>query len=113
MQTAAATTRDHSGRFRPGCSGNPQGRPRSVVRDRLRAALLEFDAAEDGTERTRAERLVQVVFGILFDESASARDRLRAAEWITEQADGRLPHPVEALEPEAGGITIKFAAVEA
>jgi hypothetical protein len=44
--------------FQPGRSGNPGGRPKKVITDRL-AELLEHEASEDPKHRTYAELLAR------------------------------------------------------
>lgn len=100
------TGRDAKGHFRKGVSGNPGGRPKDAyVRKALRDALLE---AHPGDERSRAQRVVEVAFGIAFDEGAKPSERLAAVAWITEQAEGRLPQAITSDE-DGGGIVIRFA----
>ena len=62
--------RDERGRFRPGCSGNPGGRPRTAaLADRLRERLLE--AARDGS--TLADELVTRLIADALEGDAQAR----------------------------------------
>ena len=62
--------RDERGRFRPGFSGNPGGRPRTAaLADRLREKLLE--AARDGS--TLADELVARLIADALEGDAQAR----------------------------------------
>jgi hypothetical protein len=103
--------RDDRGRWLPGASPNPGGRPRGIVRDAVRRALEEAEQDEAGTERTRAERLVRRMLSIAF--AGSDRDSIRAIAWLAEQSDGRLPLSIAAEHDEKSeGITIVFREVE-
>jgi len=101
--------RDSSGRFGPGNRANPGGRPKSLVRPLVREYLGKIAETSDPDERRIwAEVLVEAMLEILIDRDAKPSDRIKAAKWLTLQADGHLPREVE-LNDGAGGITIKFA----
>ena len=80
--------RDLTGRFIAGQSGNPSGRPKG-----FRAYIKESTA--EGNE------LVEVVLGVLRDQTASNRERMEAATWLADRGFGK-PAPVR--EPDAPGI---------
>lgn len=69
--------RDESGRFKPGTSGNPGGRPKG-----LRGYILE--RTQQGEELV--DFMIQVFRG---DFSADLRMRAQAATWLTDRAFGR------------------------
>lgn len=66
---STAGTRDDRGRFRPGTSGNPGGRRPSL------AALIR-SRTRDGAS------LVSFLHGVVRDEKAVVRDRIRACEML-------------------------------
>jgi hypothetical protein len=83
--------RNRHGRFKPGVSGNPGGRPagRPSIAAALRgmaeqAAAFDFDAPKG---ETWAERIARVII-----ERAAAGD-LRAAAIVIERIDGRGAAP--------------------
>lgn len=76
--TAASVERVDGGRFAPGRSGNPGGRPKAVreLLDRARAAVpAAFDLAEK----------------LVADEKADPRVRLEAARFLTAYGLGAPP----------------------
>ena len=104
-----AANRDASGRFGPANRANPGGRPKSLVRPLVREYLGKIaDTSDPEERRIWAEVLIETMLEILIDRDAKPSDRIKAAEWLTLQADGHLPREVE-LNDGAGGITIKFA----
>jgi len=74
--------RDARGRWRPGASGNPAGRPRlaATLTTALRAELDAPATLADGTEGTKAQRLAEVVVGLA----------LGGEKWACELAFDRL-----------------------
>ena len=85
--------RDLSGRFLKGTSGNPGGRPLG-----FREQIKESTA--DGNE------LVEVVLGVLRDQTASNRERMEAATWLADRGFGK-PAPVRDDDvPGIGDFTI-------
>jgi hypothetical protein len=86
-------TRDESGRFLPGASGNPNGRPpkKASLTDALRAKADEVLPLPDGRRLSRAEFLALRVWGL------AVNGERWAAELIYNRLDGR---PVEAAAPE-------------
>lgn len=98
------TDRDDQGRFRKGVSGNPKGRPKSILRRRLREACEWRDG---DTEETRADRVIRITFGLIFDEETPPQTRLGAIQWLTDQVDGKLPATAH-VEGNHEGVTIQF-----
>jgi hypothetical protein len=81
--------RDNAGRFLPGKTGNPGGRPKVPEEFKELAKEHSFTALE-------------TVVAILQDPDAKAADRLRAADIILDRALGR---PVQSTDLDiAGGI---------
>jgi len=64
-------------RSRKVVSGNPTGRPRGLV------SKIKEAVGEDGV------KLVSAVVGVLDDPGATNRDRLAAAEWLSDRAFGK------------------------
>ena len=96
--------RDGNGRFRPGHSGNPEGR--RVEKDPERARVREL-------AREKTVEAVEALAEILADTTASAMARVRAAEALLERAYGRASD--ETVLEAAGAISelgpIRFAFV--
>ena len=75
------TGRTKSGRFAPGCSGNPAGRPRRLE--------VEAEAMRAMCELTPTA--VDVLREILVSETAKPEIRIRAAETILDRTCGKAP----------------------
>lgn len=75
----ADRTRD--GRFAPGCSGNPSGRPRR----------LEVEAEAMRAMCQLTPLAVEVLRGILESETAKPEIKIRAAETILDRTCGKAP----------------------
>jgi hypothetical protein len=73
--------RDSNGRFRPGKSGNPKGRPRGSVglTEALRRRLAE--EGEDG--RSLADRLAETLIGLALGGD------LKAIQVLADRVEGR------------------------
>lgn len=83
-------TRTEDGRFAPGHSGNPAGRPRLAesLAERIRAAAVTED--EDRLEQA-----------LNWAWTKAARGDLAALSFLTDHGWGRLPAPVDVdLDPE-------------
>lgn len=78
--------RDDAGRFVPGQSGNPNGRPRGVVRPLLREIVSEAHSGGG----SKLEAMLRRVVDLALTEQRTS-EALKAAAWVTEQLDGRVP----------------------
>ena len=85
MQTNPPQNRDETGRFLAGQSGNPGGRPVGF-REQIKESTSE------------GKELVEVVLGVLRDQTASNRERMEAAIWLADRGFGK-PTVDIALEP--------------
>ena len=86
--------RDLRGRFLAGQSGNPSGRPKGF-REQIKQSTA------DGNE------LVEVVLGVLRDQTASNRERMEAATWLADRGFGKpVVAPAPIMEPELRTFTI-------
>ncbi len=83
--------RDASGRWEPGRSGNPGGRPSSQSLNAAIRARLD-ERREDGI--TRAERIAQILVDM------AEQGDLRAIREVIDRAEGR-PNQAVALESNA------------
>lgn len=88
-QTEASPTRI-SGKWAPGVSGNPNGRPRTSPE--IREALAR-----------QTPRAIEAIGEILNSPETRASDRLRAAELVLAYHIGK---PVQTIEHEEGPIEI-------
>lgn len=78
-EAGAVVERVDQGRFKPGRSANPGGRPKGLAR-RVR------ELTSDG------EEIVDVMLRILRGEvKGTARDRLEAGRWLADRGFGRSP----------------------
>ena len=75
--TATPRNRAETGRFPPGVSGNPGGRPKGLAR-RVRELV-----GDDG------QRLAEVFLAVLDDPASSVRERMEAATWLADRGWGR------------------------
>ena len=92
-QSNSPQNRDETGRFLAGQSGNPSGRPKGF-REQIKQSTA------DGNE------LVEVVLGVLRDQTASNRERMEAATWLADRGFGK-PAPVRDDDvPGIGDFTI-------
>lgn len=73
-------------RFKPGQSGNPDGRPK--IPPELREAA-----------RAAAPEALQVLVGIMLNIASREADRIRAAELVLNRAYGTPPASVEVTTP--------------
>jgi Family of unknown function (DUF5681) len=71
-----------SGRFLPGASGNPTGRPKSF------AAIVQAET-KDGAE------LVAYMLGVLRNGKQPTALRMAAAQWLADRGFGRAVQTVE------------------
>jgi hypothetical protein len=92
-QNSAETASRMVGRpFPKGVSGNPGGRPKSAG---LVARIRE--------ETRDGEEIADFMLSVFRDESASRRDRMEAASWLTDRAYGRAAQTVrQEVEVPAG-----------
>lgn len=72
--------RDEQGKFIPGVSGNPSGRP---------ATTHITDAYKSILETEGAEQFARVITGIALDETNKPTDRIAAIQEITDRVEGR------------------------
>ena len=75
--------RDKTGRFVPGNTSNPGGRPKGLAR-KIRA-----EVGDD------AEEIVCFMLMILRDQKASYKERMQAATWLADRGYGK---PTQSLE---------------
>ena len=97
-------TRDDKGRFVPGESGNPGGRPKRVARSELLAILEEIEQDGASMGQTVLRAALRRVTRIAVD--GRDQDALAATKWIVEQVDGKVP--VAIADVDTGGLTIVF-----
>lgn len=90
-----------SGSFKPGQSGNPDGRLKGVEK-RARAVIeARSYKAHDGQTYTGLEALIHLYLDIAFDETQMAKDRLKAGETAVDRGFGKVKESVEVT----GGIS--------
>jgi hypothetical protein len=94
--------------FKPGQSGNPGGRPKSLL------TTVRAKCGEDG------KKLVDAVYVLamgtpaevraFFGESVKrdARARLQAIEWLADRGYGKAIETVEMSGPEGKPVTVTF-----
>jgi hypothetical protein len=84
------TVRDDRGRWAPGASGNPGGRPAN------RGPIIEY--ADEFTQEA-----IDALVAIMRDKDASRQDRIRAAEVVMDRARGKPTQHSETTvrEPDA------------
>lgn len=80
--------RDEQGRFPPGVSGNPAGRPKNTIRDAIRALLTETDK----------QQLAKAYLQMAYDDP-------RAMRSLIEDHDGKLPTPLTGV-PDGDPIAL-------
>jgi hypothetical protein len=89
------------GRFQPGRSGNPGGRPAGL------AALVRAETAIGGVE---GAELVAFMLSVLRGKrKAPLRLRMEAAAWLADRGFGKVPVPLE--HGNAGGQPLRFTLV--
>jgi hypothetical protein len=97
--------RDASGKFKPGQSGNPGGRPRGDL-----ARLIRERVTEDG--QASPDVLVDFWFSVLANKvpgmegEAKIQDMQRASEVLAERGWGKATQPMEHSGPEGKGVSI-------
>ncbi len=75
---AAPENRDKTGKFLPGHTGNPGGRPRNLAAE-IRAQT------DDGRE------IINLMLGLMRNEAQDVRVRANAATWLCDRGWGRPP----------------------
>lgn len=86
--------RDETGRFKPGCSGNPGGRPAGF-------AKLIQEKTRDGV--TLVEFMLRVFGGKV---KASLAQRMEAATWLADRGFGRPKQAVEHSMDDADALRL-------
>ncbi len=119
--TPSAPARDALGRFRPGISGNPNGRPRKLpenkpepiptqaplepitanVRRRLAQPVSTLPAEVDG-HQSIGEGLADT----LLREALYGKDRLRAVSAVIDRLEGRPRQAPDAESPERPDLVV-------
>jgi hypothetical protein len=91
--------RDDFGRFSPGISGNPGGRPKGIA-TRIRA------------ETRNGEELADFMLSVLRDDSEPTRTRMEAASWLADRGFGKPTMRQELSGPDSGPISSKHTVGE-
>ena len=109
---AQPENRNDAGRFVPGQSGNPGGRPKGLA-----AAVRELAPAEDLVKWYTAiwlrDKATLLKLGVPL-KSVTLAERNKAGEWLTERGYGKAPThaPIEGENPlELDSIARRIAAV--
>ena len=92
-QSNPPQNRDETGRFLAGQSGNPGGRPVGF-REQIKESTSE------------GKELVEVVLGVLRDQTASNRERMEAAPWLADRGFGKPASVRDDDVPGIGDFTI-------
>jgi len=93
--------RGEHGRWAPGQSGNPLGRPR---RDRLTSILRDYaQEYPDGEERTRGELLAEQLWNLAMGGDVST------IKYIYDRIDGAPRHTIESAEDGPLEILVSHA----
>jgi hypothetical protein len=89
--------------FKPGQSGNPGGRPKSLA-NRVRELV-----GDDG------EQLARFMLDILNDEAVPRKERIDAATWLADRGWGRPTTTIatEAAEPVSTTVIVESIASQA
>jgi len=89
--------RDERGRWRPGHSGNPRGRPRKgqALSEHLRAVLAEEVETADGCRKTRARLVAEALV------AKAIEGNVPACRLIFERLEGRAPKCVHETQDQS------------
>jgi hypothetical protein len=86
--------------FKPGQSGNPNGRPRKPVTEALNELLTER-VPGDKQKRTKARLLADILF------TQAMKGKVQAAIEIIDRTEGRAPQSIQMSGPQGSAIPIE------